>query len=144
MRVKNLPHLCFCQVLLVNSLQNGKTLQECAQQTKKSYSHTNSAVSRQVYVHALLVQHLYSVFFQHMFWCGPTSETASMQRRQENWLKHTDFTELKKASSGIYSNCSNYFSLFSSPSNFVAVRFVSLKKCTSNCTSVMLILRFAS
>jgi len=26
--------------------------------TEKSHSHTNSAVSRQVYVHALLVQHL--------------------------------------------------------------------------------------
>jgi len=35
--------------------------QECAQQTEKSHSHTNFAVSRQVYVHVLLLQHLYSV-----------------------------------------------------------------------------------
>ena len=53
---------------------------------EKSHSHTNSAGSHQVYVDALLVQHLYrpSVFFQHMFWYGPTSETDWMQRRQKN------------------------------------------------------------
>jgi len=67
-----------------------------------------------------------------------------MQRRQENWLKYTDFTELKKVTSRIYSNCWNYFSLFSSPSNFVAVRLVSFKKCTVNCTSVLLILLLTS
>ena len=59
LRVKNLPHLCFCQVLLVNSFQSGNTWQECLQQTEKSHSHTNSAVSRQDYVPALLVQHLH-------------------------------------------------------------------------------------
>jgi len=77
--------------------------------------------SRQVYVHALLVQHLYrpSVFFQHMVWYGPTSETAWMHRRQKNWLKYTDCTELKIVSSRIYSNCSIYSSLFSSPSNLL-------------------------
>jgi len=53
-------------VLLVNSLQSGKTWQACAQQIDKSHSHTNSAVSRQVYVQALLVLHLWSVFFQQM------------------------------------------------------------------------------
>jgi len=78
------PHLCFRKVLLVNSLQIGKAWQECAQQTEKSHSYTNSAVSRQVYVHALLVQHLYSVFFQYMVWYGPTSETAWIQRKQKN------------------------------------------------------------
>jgi len=45
---------------------------------------TQTAVIRQVYVDALLVQHLYNVFFQHMVWYGPTSETAWMQRRQKN------------------------------------------------------------
>jgi len=60
------PHLCFRKVLLVSSLQSGKAWQQRAQQTEKSHSHTNSAVSHQIYVHALLVQHLYSVFFQHM------------------------------------------------------------------------------
>jgi len=88
--------------------------QECAQQTEKSYSHTNSAVSRQVYVHALLVQHLYSVFFQYMVCHGPTSETASMQGRQKIWLNYTDFTEPKKITSRIHSNCSNYFFFFKS------------------------------
>jgi len=62
-----------------------------------------------------------------MVWYGPTSETAWMQRRETNWLPCSDFTELKKISSRICPNCSNYYFLFSSPSNFVAVRFVSLK-----------------
>ena len=91
----------------------------------------NSAVSGQVYVHVLLVQHLYSGFFQYIVWYGPTSETASMQRRQKNYLKYTDFTELKKITSRSYSNCSNYSSLFSSLSNFVAVRSLSLKQICS-------------
>ena len=114
-------------MLLVNSLQSGEVWKECAQKTQKSYSYINSAVLRQVYVHALLAQHLYKVFFQHMVSYSPTSETVWMQRRQKKWLKYTNFTELKKITSRIYSNCSNFSSLFSSPSNFVAVRFVSLK-----------------
>jgi len=89
-------------VLLVNSLQSGKAWQEFAQQTEKSLSHTNSAVSRQVYIHALLVHHLYSIF-----WYGATSETGWEQRSQKN-LFNTDFTELKKITSRSYSNFSNY------------------------------------
>ena len=47
------------------------------QEREKSHSYTNSAVSRHVQIHALLVQHLYSVFFQNTVWDGPTSaETA--------------------------------------------------------------------
>jgi len=76
--------ICVSAVLLVNLLQSYKVWQECAQQTEKSYSHTKAAVSRQVYVHAPLVQHLYSAFFEYMVWYGPTSETASMQKRQKN------------------------------------------------------------
>jgi len=37
----------------------------------------NSAISRQVYAHALLVQHLYnllSILLQYMIWYGPKSE----------------------------------------------------------------------
>ena len=49
-----------------------------AHETEKIHSHTTSAVSSQVYVHAQLVQHLYSVFFQHMVWHGPISEIAWM------------------------------------------------------------------
>jgi len=37
-------------VLLVNSLHIGKVWQARTQQTEKSHSHTNSAVSRHVYV----------------------------------------------------------------------------------------------
>ena len=79
-----MPNPCFRKVLLVSIVQSDKAWQECAQQTEKSYSHTKPAVSRQVYVHALLVQHLYSVFFQYMVWHVPALETASMQRRQKN------------------------------------------------------------
>jgi len=46
------------------------------QQTERSHSHTNPAISRHVHMHALLVQHLYSEFFQLMVWYGPTSEAA--------------------------------------------------------------------
>jgi len=135
-------HLVFVfAVLLVNSLQRGKAYQECVQQAEKSHSHTNPHVaSSQVYIHGLLVQHLCSVFFQNMVWYGPTSQTAWMQRNQKNWSKHTDFTELKKTTSRIYSNCSNYSSLFSRPSNFFAVRFVSSKKFAVNGTRVLFIL----
>ena len=114
-------------MLLVNSLQSGKAWQEYAQKTEKSYSHTNSAVSRQVHIHVLLVQHPYGVFFQYMVWCGPTSVTAWMQRKQKNWLKCTDFTELKKITSRINSNTSNFSSLFFKSIKLVAVRFVWLK-----------------
>jgi len=48
-----------------------------------------------------------------MVWYGPTSETVWMQKRLKNWLKYTDFAELKKITNRIYSNCSNYYSLFS-------------------------------
>jgi len=91
-------------------------------------------------LHALLVQHLYCEFFQHMVWNGPTSETVWIQRRQKNWLKYTDFTELKKITSRVYSNCTNYSSLFSILSNFRCCSFCFNKKCTVNFTSVLLIL----
>jgi len=47
-----------------------------AHSKQKNHSHTSSVVSRQIYVHALLVQHLYSVFFRYMVWYCPTFETA--------------------------------------------------------------------
>ena len=47
-RQRNVPHLWFHNVLLVSSLLSGQAWQTC----------TNSAVSHQVNVHALLVQHL--------------------------------------------------------------------------------------
>ena len=185
-------------MFLVNWLQCGKAWLERAQKTEKSHSHANSAVSRHVYVHALLVQHhesiIFLIFFSYIIifstygifniWDVPTSETDWMQRRQKKfWLKYTDFAELKKITNilfilfiylfvsrnevhsrnthtlqnagwwkqtkqnvvqgietgginRIYSNCLNNSSFFLSPSHFVAVRFVSLKKCTINCASV--------
>ena len=105
------------------------------------------------YLHALIVQYLYNVFVQCMVWHGPTPETAWMQRRQKNWRKYTDFTELKKITSRIFSNFSNYSSLFLSLSNFVFVRFLSKTICSflskNNlqlvfCTSGMFILLFTS
>jgi len=70
LRVKNVSRLCFRKVLLVSSLQSCKACQERAQQTVKCHFHTNCAISRQVYVHALLVQHLYSaVFFKENVRC---------------------------------------------------------------------------
>jgi len=102
-----------------------------ANSKQKSQSHTTSAVSRQVYVHALLVQHLLSAFFKYLVRYGPTSEAVWILIRQKNWLKYNAFTELNKITSKIYSSCSNYSYLFWSPSKFVAVRFVWLKKIYS-------------
>jgi len=39
-------------------------------ENKENHSLTNSAVTRQVFVDALLVQHLYSAIFQYMVWYG--------------------------------------------------------------------------
>jgi len=50
-----------------------------------------------------------------------------MQRRQKNWLKYTDFTELKKITSKITQTVRIILLFLSSPLNFVPVRFVSLK-----------------
>ena len=58
LRVKKCTRLWFCNVLLVSSLLNGKAWQACAQETERNHLHTNSTVSRQVYVHAPLVQYL--------------------------------------------------------------------------------------
>jgi len=58
LKVKNVPHLWLRNVLLVSSLLNGDAWQACAQQTERNHSHTNSAVSHQVFVYALLVQHI--------------------------------------------------------------------------------------
>ena len=140
-----MPHLCFRKALLDYSLQSGKVWQACAQQTEKNYFHTNSAVSCQVYVHALLVQHLQSVFFQHMIWFGPKSGKVSMQRNQKNWLKYTDCAELKKITIRIYSNCSIYSSPFFKSFKFDCCSFCSIKeKIIVNCTSVLLLLFFIS
>jgi len=71
---------------------------------------------------------VYSVFFKHMVWYGPTSETARMQRRQKKWLKHTEFTDLKKITGRIYSNCSNYCSLFFKSFKFRCCSFYFIQK----------------
>jgi len=68
-------------MLLVNSLQ---AWQECEQQTAKNHSHTNFAVSRQVYVHALLGQHLLSVFFQYMVLVWSNVKNSLDAKKAEN------------------------------------------------------------
>jgi len=99
-------------------------LSKHAHRKQKKHSHTNSAVSRDVYVHPLLVQHLWSVFLHYMIWYGPKSENVYMQERQKNWLKYTNCAELKNLTIRIYSDCSIYYCFSSSPLNFVAVHFV--------------------
>ena len=79
-----------------------------------------------------IVQHLYNVILQYMVWYFPTSETAWMQRRQKNWLKYTNFTELKKITSRIYSNCSNYSCLFFKSFQFICYSLCFIKKIVLN------------
>jgi len=62
-----------------------------------------------------------------MVWYGPTSETAWMQRRQKNWFKRADFTELKKITRRIYSNFSKY-SLFFKSNKLRCCSFPFIKK----------------
>jgi len=57
---------------------------QCTRQTKPLPHKLCRLTSSLCGLHALLVQHLYSEFFQHMVWYGPTSETVWMQRRQKN------------------------------------------------------------
>jgi len=73
----------------------------------ENHSHPNSAVSCQVYVRALIMQHLQGVFFKHdLVWSKIRKSLDT--GRQKNWLKQ----ELKKITIRIYSNCLIYFSLF--------------------------------
>ena len=117
-----------------------KAWQERAEQTEKRHSHTICAVSRQVYVHDLLVQHLYSAFFQYMVCYGPISKTGLMQRRQ----KKTILQSWRSWPVKFTLTVRIILIFFSSPSNFVAVRFASLKKFTINCTSVLLLSFFTA
>jgi len=50
-----------------------------------------------------------------------------MQKRQDNWLKYADCAELKKITSRICSNYSNFSSLFVKSFKFRCYSFVSLK-----------------
>jgi len=84
----------------------------CAQQTEKNHSTQTLQFHVKVYVHALLVQHLQSVFFQYMIGYVPKSEKVWMQRRQKNSLKYTDCAELKKITIRSYSKLFDLFSLF--------------------------------
>jgi len=61
--------------------------QACTQQTEKNHSHTKSAVSRHVYVHVLLVQHLQRVYFQHSVW----SKIFRCRDGRQIGQKYTDF-----------------------------------------------------
>jgi len=85
-----------------------------AHSKQKKHSHTNSAVSRQVYMHALLVQHLQSVsvyFFNNDLVCSKIRKSLDVEKA-ENQLKYTNCAEIKKITIRIYSNCMIYSSLF--------------------------------
>jgi len=70
--------------------------QQRAQQTEKSHSHTNAAVSRQVHVYALLVQHLYSVFFNIWFWYGSNIRNSLDAEKAEKSIKTYRFYRAKE------------------------------------------------
>jgi len=78
------PIFVFAKCCLTVHSQSGMAWQECAQQTEKSHSHTNSEVSCQVCVCPASSASIECIF-QHMVLYVPTSETVWMQRRQKNW-----------------------------------------------------------
>jgi len=57
---------------------------------------------------------------------------------------YTDFTELKKITSRIFWDCSNYYSLFFKSLKVRCCSICFIEKCTVSCTSVLLILFFTS
>jgi len=76
--------------------------------------------------------------------CAEKAERLVVQRRQKDWLKHTDFPEIKTTTISIYSNCLNYSSLFYRSFKFRYYWFLFDKKITVNCSSVLRILLFTS
>jgi len=113
-------------VLLVSSLLSGKAWQERAKQTEKNHSLTNSAVSRQVYVHALLVQHLY----QH--------------QKAEKLVKIHRLCRAEEDKHQILFKLFDLYFTFFEVFKFRCCSFCLIKKIIVNCTSVLLILFFTS
>jgi len=124
LRVKKFAPSLFWQVLLVSPLLSGKAWQACAQQTEKNHSHTNSAVSCQVYVHALLVQHLQFIFSTYDFVWSKIRKSFDAEKAQ----KLVKIYRLCRAEEDNHWNLLKlfdlFFSFFSSLSNSVAVHFV--------------------
>jgi len=59
------------------------------------------------------VQHVFCVLFQHLVWSN-IRNSLDAEKAEKLIKKYTDFTELKKITSRIYSNCSNYSIFFKS------------------------------
>jgi len=82
-------NIWFCNVLLMRSLLSGKAWQACAQQTErmmyklKNHSHTNSAVSHQVYAHALLVQQLECIFSLYDLVCSKIRKSLDAEKAEK-------------------------------------------------------------
>ena len=66
LRVKNVPHVCFRKCCWSNH-SKGVRLDKHAHSKQRKPLPQNSAVLRQVYVHALVVQHLYSQWWDSNF-----------------------------------------------------------------------------
>jgi len=66
-----------------------------------------------------------------MVWYSSNIRISFSAEKAENLIKYTDFTELKKITSRIYSNCSNYSSLILKSFKFRYCSFYFIKKCTS-------------
>jgi len=58
LRVKKCTPSLFSRSVVGHFTPSSNAWQACTQQTEKNHSHTNSAVSCHIYLHALLVQHL--------------------------------------------------------------------------------------
>jgi len=61
--LRNAPHLCFRKASLVSVVGLQVRLGKQALSKLRKATPTQTTISRQVYVHARLVQHQYSVFF---------------------------------------------------------------------------------
>jgi len=99
-----------------------------------------TAVSRQVYVHGLLVEHYTVCFFN--IWFGVVQHQKQLRYRESRQIDWniSIYTKLKKITSKIYSNFPNYYSLFFKSLKFRCCSFYLKKQFTVDCPSVLLIL----
>ena len=99
-----------------------------------------TAASRQVYVHGLLVEHYIVYFFK--IWFGVVHHQKQLEYRESRKidLNISIYTKLKKITSRIYSNFPNYSSLFFKSLKFRCCSFYFKKQFTLDCASVLLIL----
>jgi len=127
-RVMKCTHLYFRKVLLVSSLQSGKARQAYAQQREiATRTQTLQFHARFVHVTCYSSASLKDIFStHHLVWSS--YRKSFYADKAEKLIKICRFYRAEEVTSRIYSNCSNYSSLFFKSFKFRCCSFVSSKK----------------